>query len=161
MLSALLPRQADNLLRGHKSGLWILAVVLLLLAAMSANSIFNGHYVATKADGLPLDTYTPGGAQVILLFYAIWGVSQLTVVAFGIVALVRYRALVPLVFLLLLVEQIVWRVVHYALSIAKQGASDGSWFIYGLLVLTFIGFVLSLWQRDTGPTQTLDAMETS
>ncbi|TAN06724.1 MAG: hypothetical protein EPN38_07655 [Rhodanobacteraceae bacterium] len=126
--------------------------MLLLLAAMGANSIFNGHYVATKADGLPLGSYTSGAALVILRFYAMWGVSQLTIVAFGIVALVQYRALVPFVFLLLLVEQIVWRVVHYALPIAKPGASGGTWFIYGLLAVTFIGFVLSLWQRNSGPT---------
>lgn len=148
MLSVLLPREANNDFRGHKSGLWILAVVLLLLAAMSANSIFNGHYVATKADGLPLDSFSAAGAQVILMFYAMWGVTQLIVVAFGIVALVRYRALVPFAFLLLLIEQVLWRVVHYALPISKQGASGGGWFIYMLFAVILIGFVLSLWQRS-------------
>ena len=151
MFSVLLPRQAGNDYRGLKSGLWILAVVLLLLAAMSANSIFNGEYVATKADGLPLGSYTAGGARVILMFYAMWGVTQLTVVAFGIVALARYRSLAPLAFLLLLAEQIMWRFVHHALPTTEQGGSGGSWFIHGLLALTCIGFVLSLWQPATGP----------
>ena len=147
MLTVLLPREADNNYRGHKSGLWILAVVLLLLAMMSLNSIFNGHYVATKADGLPLDSLSDAAAQVIITFYAIWGVTQLIVVTFGIVALARYRALVSLAFLLLLVEQVLWRIVHYALPISKQGASGGTWFIYALLVVTLIGSILSLWQR--------------
>lgn len=77
-----------------------------------------------------------------------WGVTQLIVVTFGIVALIRYRALVSLTFLLLLVEQIFWRIIHYALPISKQHVSGGSWFIYTLLVVTLMGFVLSLWKRS-------------
>lgn len=147
MLGILLPRQANNDFGGHRSGLWILGVVLLLLTAMSANSIFNGHYVATQADGLPLDSYTSGGAQAVLSFYATWGVTQLIVVAFGVFSLLRYRSLVPLALLLLLAEQVAWRIVNLVMPITKQGGSGGSWFVYGLLVVTFIGFVLALWQR--------------
>lgn len=147
MSGVLLPREAGNDFQGHKSGLWILVILLLLLAAMSVNSVFNGHYVATKADGLPLDSFSAAGARVIIMFYAMWGVTQLTVVMFGIVALVRYRALVPITFLLLLTEQVFWRIVHYALPVSNQGDSGGSWFIYGLLALTFVGFILSLWKR--------------
>lgn len=151
MFSTLLPRQADNEFKGIKAGLWLLALVLLLLAAMSTNSIFNGPYVATRADGLPLASYSPAAAQVILMFYAMWGVTQLTVVAFGFVALARYRSLVPLAFLLLLLEQAIWRVVHVAMPVAGHGGSGGSWFIDGLLAMTCVGFVLSLWRRDADP----------
>lgn len=148
MLSVLLPREAGNDFRGRKAGLWILAVVLLLFAVMSANSIFNGHYVATKADGLPLDSFSTAATQVIIKFYAMWGATQLIIVTFGTIALVRYRALVPLTFLLLLVEQVFWRAVHHALPISRQGASGGSWFIYVLLAATLTGFVLSVWKRS-------------
>ncbi len=147
MLNVLLPREAGNDFRGRRAGLWILVVVLLLLAAMSVNSIFNGHYVATKADGLPLESFSATAARIVIMFYAMWGVTQLMVVVFGLIALVRYRALVPLIFLLLVIEQVFWRVVNHVLPISRQGASGGSWFIWGLLALTFVGFVLSLWKR--------------
>lgn len=146
-MGILFPRQASNDFGGHRSGLWIMGAVLLFLAAMSANSIFNGHYVATQADGLPLDSYTAGGAQAVLSFYAMWGVTQLVVVAFGVFTLLRYRSLVPLALLLLLLEQIAWQIVHHLMPIAKQGGSGGSAFVYGLLAVTFIGFVLALWPR--------------
>lgn len=151
MFDVLLPQEAGNDFRGHKSGLWILAVVLLLLAAMSVNSIFNGHYVATQADGLPLGSFSAVAAHVVIMFYAVLGVTQLTVVLFGIAALMRYRGLVPLVFLLLLAEQVSWRIVHHVLPVSTQGGTGGSWFIYGLMVLIFIGFVLSLWRRGASP----------
>lgn len=149
MISNLLPRQARNNFQGHKIGLWILAAVLLLLVGMSANSIFNGYFVASQVDGIPLATYTAAGAQAVVSMYAIWGVAQLVVVTFGIIVLVRYRALASLTLLVLLIEQILWRIVNAALPIAKPGLSSGSWFIYALLAVTFLGFVLPLWKRNT------------
>lgn len=147
MLGILLPRQASNDFAGHRTVLWILGLVLLLLTAMSANSIFNGRYVATQVDGLPLDSYTSGGAQAVLSFYATWGVTQLFVVAFGVFTLLRYRSLAPLALLVLLAEQMAWRIVDHVMPVAKQGGSGGSWFVYGLLVVTLIGFVFALWKR--------------
>ena len=66
MLNRLLPRQVDNTYRGYKLALWLFALVVLVKVAMSVNSIFNGHTVASSADGIPLDTFTPAGAQAVV-----------------------------------------------------------------------------------------------
>ena len=147
MFNRLLPRQADNDFQGYTLALWLFGAILLVLAAMSVNSVFNGHYVAVNADGLPLDTYTPAGAQAVVSFYATWGLTQLVIVAFGVIALLRYRALVPLMFLLLLFEQLLLRTVHFFLPVAKPHGVPASWFIICLLSLMALGLVLSLWQR--------------
>ena len=151
MINHFLPRQADNTYPGRKLALWIFTLVLLMLAAMSVNSIFNGHSIAVNADGLPLDTYTPAGAQAVVSFYAIWGVTQLVIVLFGVIALVRYRALVPLVLALLLLEQLLLRVIDYFLPIAKPHGVPASWFVILLLALMVLGLVLSLWRRRVEP----------
>lgn len=145
MLSRFLPHRADNSYQGHKAALWIFSLVLLILAAMSMNSIFNGHFVAVNADGLPLDSYTPAGAQAVVSFYAIWGVTQFVIVLIGIISLVRYRALVPLMSLLLLLEQIFLRVVHYYLPIEKPKGAPALFFIVILLALMVMGVILSAW----------------
>ncbi|MEO7063958.1 MAG: hypothetical protein ABI082_09350 [Dokdonella sp.] len=157
MINNLLPRQADNRFQGQKLGLWILSAVLLLFAAMSANSIFNGYFVASEVDGIPLATYTADGAQAVVSIYAIWGVAQLTVVTFGIFVLVRYRALASLAFLVLLIEQILWRIVNHALPIAKSGPSSGAWFVYALFAITLLGFALSLWKRKSNAESLIPA----
>lgn len=54
MLNQLLPRQVDNVYHGSKLGLWLFAVVVLMKLLMSLNSIVNGRYVATSADGIYL-----------------------------------------------------------------------------------------------------------
>lgn len=148
MLNPLLPRQADNNYQGYKLALWIFAVVLLMFAAMSVNSIFNGYYVATSADGLPLGSYSPAGAQAVVSFYAVWGVTQLAVVALGVIALVRYRTLVPLMLLLLLLERLFLKVVdHYVPIAGVQDQHAVSIFIAVLYLLMAGGLFLSLWRR--------------
>lgn len=147
MLKRLFPQQADNAFRGYKLALWVYVVVLLLLGVMSVNSIFNGHDIAVNADGLPLGDYTPAGAQAVVAFYALWGATQLTLVLFGFVALFRYRALIPLVFALLLLEQLMLRTVHHFVPVAGPRGAPASWLIVVLLSLMAVGLALSLWRR--------------
>lgn len=149
MLNRLLPRQADNSFQGRKLALWIFAIVLLVLAAMSINSILNGYYVARDIDGLPLDSYTPEGVQAVVALFAIWGGTELTIVLLGFIAMLRYRALVPLMFLVLLLEQLLRRLINYNLPIAKSEGVSISWFIILLTSLMALGLVLSLWRRRT------------
>jgi len=149
MFNQLLPRQADNSFQGRRPALWIFALVLLVLAAMSTNSIFNGHYVAKDIDGLPLDTYTLTGAQAVVSLYAIWGVTQLIIVLIGIITIIRYRALVPLMFLVLIFQQLLMRVIHYYLPVAKSEGVSISWFIVLLMSLMVLGFILSIWRHRT------------
>jgi hypothetical protein len=147
MFVQLLPRQADNSFKGRKPALWILGLVLLILAAMSVNSIFNGHFVAKDVDGVPLDTYTPAGAHAVVTFYAIWGITQLIVVILGAITLIRYRALVPLMFSALMLELLLLRAVNYFLPIAKPRGASVPWFMILLLSLMALGLILSLWRR--------------
>lgn len=152
MFNLLLPRQADNSFQGRKLALGIFAFVLLILTAMSANSIFNGRFVAIQADGVPLDTYTPAGAQAILSCIATWGVTQLMIVLLGIITLIRYRALVPLMFSVLLLGQLLMRVTQYCLAVAKPEGVPASWFIILLLSLMALGLILSLWRAPEKPS---------
>lgn len=103
MLNALLPRQADNTTyRGSKVALWLFSALVLLRLIMSLNSIFNGRMGASTADGIPLDTFPPDAAQTVVSLFSLMALSNLMMAVLCIVVLVRYRALVPLMFTLLL-----------------------------------------------------------
>lgn len=148
VLSRLLPQQADNRFEGLRAALWLLGLLIFLKLAMSLNSIFNTRFVAAGADGIPLDSYGPAGAREVLLLFALVALGQLALNLIALVALVRYRALVPLVYLVLLAEQIARRAI--AQSYAAPGArlTDIAWYVnYGLIALTALGLVLSLVPR--------------
>jgi len=153
MLNRLLPPRLDNTYRGHKLALWLFALLLLMKTVMSVNSIFIGHSVAAGADGIPIDTFTPQGVQTVISLFAIWGLAHLTLCLLGLVAMLRYRALIPFLFALFLLEQLTRKLVLYFLPVPTQGATTGHVVNIILPVLMVLGLGLSLWQRDNHAAQ--------
>lgn len=146
MLTTFLPRQIDNTYRGHKLALWIFGFIVLIKTVMSVNSIIMGHNVASSADGVPLDTFSPAGAQAVVALFGAWGVGHLTLCFLSVLVLVRYRAFIPFMFAVLLGEQLLRKVVGYFLPIV-HASSPGSIVNTVLLTLLLIGLGLSLWDQ--------------
>jgi hypothetical protein len=149
MFSRLFPTRAENTYRGSKLALWLFAMLLLMKLAISLGSIFNGHAAAGSADGIPLDAFTPAGAQAVISLFALLGLAGVVFSLLGIVVLVRYRNLVPLMFTLLLLEQLGKKLILHFLPVARTGAAPGSAISLAILVVTIIGLLLSLRGRDS------------
>jgi hypothetical protein len=154
MLSQLFPQRVDNRYCGHKLALWLFALLVLFKITMSLNCIFNGYSVATSADGLPLDTYTPACAQTVVANFATWGLMQLMVCLVCIMVLIRYRAMIPFMLALLLLEHLSRRLILHFLPVVKPGAPPGYAVNLALLTLTLVGLALSLWRRNKIPIET-------
>lgn len=143
MLVRLFPRQFDNNFRGHWLALWLLVPILLLKAVIGTNSILRTHDVAMGADGIPLDSYGGAAARSVVALFALLGLFQLLLALLGAVALIRYRAMVPFVYLFLLIQMLGNRGVAL-LRPMTETAAPGSAISLGLLAATLLGFVLSL-----------------
>jgi hypothetical protein len=154
VIAAFLPRTIDNTYRGHKAALWILGLLVLLKLVMSWNSIVNGRSVATRADGLPLDTYSADAAQTIVAMFGMWAVAHLMICLLCILALVRYRAFVPFLFAWLLVEQLGRKLLLQFIPIIRVGAPPSTAVNLALIALMVAGLALSLWERRVRPDAT-------
>jgi hypothetical protein len=149
MRSQLLPRQVDNTYRGYRLGIWLFVLLVVIKVAMGLNSMFNGYSVASSADGIPLDTFTPDAAQTVVALFAIWGLSHVVFAILCLVVLGRYRSLIPLMFALLLVEQLSRRLILSFLPIARSGTPPGFFVNVVLLAVTVVGLGLSLRKPST------------
>jgi hypothetical protein len=149
MRSQLLPRQVDNTYRGYRLGIWLFVLLVVIKVAMGLNSMFNGYSVASSADGIPLDTFTPDAAQTVVALFAIWGLSHVVFAILCLVVLGRYRSLIPLMFALLLVEQVSRRLILLFLPIARSGTPPGFFVNVVLLAVTVVGLGLSLRRPST------------
>ena len=152
MFSAILPDRIDNTYRGHKVALWLFGALLFMRAAIGVNSIINGYSVASGADGIPLDTYAPDAAQTVVTLFALLGLAALILCVLGVLALVHYRAMVPLLYALLLLEYVARKVILYLLPIAKTGTSSALFVNLVLLTLMIGGLALSVWRRERAPS---------
>ncbi len=146
---------SDEIYRGHRLAFWLLLAVVLLKSAIALGTIFNGQQAAQSADGIPLDRFGADGAQAVVALFAMWGVGQLALNAFGVLALTRRRALIPFVFGVLLLEHLARKAVlllHPIVKapIAKAGAPPGAYINAAILGLTVLGLGLSVW-RPTQP----------
>lgn len=149
MFNRLLPPQIDNTYHGHKLALWLFALLVLIKVAMSLNSIFNGYFVASSADSIPLDTFTPAAAQAVVSMFAAWGLAQFTICLLCVLVLVRYRALIPFMFALLVLEHLGRRLIFLVMPIIRTGSYAGFYVNLAFIALLVVGLALSLLNRNS------------
>lgn len=105
MLSRLLPAHLNNDFRGHQAAIWIFALITAMKLALGLVHVFSADGGAQTLSHVPLDSYPAGAAQNVVGLFARLGLEQLLLGAIFVVVLLRYRAWIPLLFLLALVAQ--------------------------------------------------------
>lgn len=121
MLNRLFPKQVDNRFDGHRAALWLLGTFIALKMVMSVRSILDTASIVT-GDGIPLDSFGAAATREVLTLFALMALGQLMLALIALTVLLRYRALVPLICLLLLAERIASRLI--ILSRAEAGAES-------------------------------------
>lgn len=145
MLVDLLPRVADNRYPGRRPGLWLFALMLLKIP-MGVNVMLNAPSVAQSADGIPVQTFGGAAGSAFVSIFAAWGLCQLVLGLSCLAVLLRYRSLVPLAFLALLLEQGGRKLLQVWWPIERVGAPPGTYVNAVLLGIMALGLVLSLWR---------------
>jgi hypothetical protein len=161
MLSRIFPKQLDNDYRGNWIAVWLFVPLLLMKLAIAVNISglnpwISNRYVLEVADGVPLDTFGAEAASTLVFFAASWGLAMLVLNLLGIAALIRYRAMIPLMFLLLLIEHIgrkalllVNPIVRAAATAGTEGIPAGVLINWGIMAALVVGLVLSLRERSS------------
>jgi hypothetical protein len=152
MLSTLFPPRADNDYRGGKIAIWLFGVTILLKGIIGLNSMISSYEIASTADGIPLDTFSTGAQQTIVSMFASLGLAQFWLCVVGLVVLVRYRTLIPMMFAVLLADQLARKVIHYFRPYPTT-AAPGYIVIAVIIAIMVVGLALSLWTRDTRAAQ--------
>lgn len=147
MLNEFLPQRADNEYRGSRIALVFFVLVVLLKLVIGVNSIFRGHNVASSADGIPLDTFTPAGTETVVSLFASLGLGQIVICLVCLLVLIRYRTLVPFMFSLLLLDQLSRKLINHYLPVPRTGSPPGSIVTLALLAMMVVGLVLSIIPR--------------
>jgi len=145
LVNRIFPPHFDNDYRGHKLALWLFGVIVFMRLGMSLSTIFNGRKTAISADGIPLDTFTPAGAQTVVSIFALLGLAIFVICLLCILVLVRYRSMVPVMFALLLLQSLGGRLILRFLPFVRTGRLPGFYVNLVLLALMIIGLALSLW----------------
>ena len=148
MLSRLLPAHLDNDFRGYQAAIWIFALITAFKLALGLVHVFSADGGAQTMSHIPLDSYAAGAAQNVVGIFARLGLEQLLLGALFVIVLLRYRAMIPLMYLLLAIEQFGRRGILTISAIERaveiDGITDALLINWGLMAALAIGFALSL-----------------
>ncbi len=135
MTNKILPTVVDNHYRGHKIALWFFYLITAVTVVRSLIHMLKDDGGAQSIGTIPLDTYTEAGAATVILIFSYWGLSQLM---FGIIQLVvalKYKSLIPLMYLFLILEWTGRLFISMWKPIETAGQAPGG---IGNMVLPFI-----------------------
>jgi hypothetical protein len=144
MFEGLLPQRLDNEYRGRTLALWIFGLVVLMKSVQSLSIIFAGNFTAMGADGIPLDTFPPAAAQTVLAVFAQQSLWRLSFCFLCLIALLRYRSAVPLMFALLVANYLAGQVIFRFVLLPRVGTPPGPVINLILFFLMVVGLVLSV-----------------
>ena len=120
-MNKILPNIIDNTFRGRKVALWFFYLITLVTVVRSCIHIFKYDGGAQSIATIPLDTYTEAGAATVILIFSYWGLSQLMFGLIQVIVALKYKSLIPLMYLFMFFEY----VCRFGISIFKPIETTG------------------------------------
>ena len=140
IIERIFPKELNNDYKGYKFVLYVFFALTVLTLWRSQHHLFSADGGAQTIATIPLDTFTTSGAAAVIGVFGLWGLSQLIIGMIYLIVSLRYRAMIPLMYLLMFVEYFV-RTVYFPLAkpIPTAGTAPGA---TGNLPLMIIAFVM-------------------
>ena len=138
----LLPAKADNTIRGMKFPVYVFALIAIISTVRSLIHLLAPDGGAGSIAGMDLSV---AGASGIIFAFALWGSSQLIYALIQLIVVIRYRSLVPLMYVLLILEILLRIFVGYTKPVTFAHTPPGAIANYIFLPLALIMLVVSLW----------------
>ncbi|CAH1569407.1 MULTISPECIES: hypothetical protein [Vibrio harveyi group] len=144
-----LPRQVDNTYVGNKLALWFFYLLTAVTLWRSQHHLFAEDGGAQSIATIPLDTYSSEASSTVIGIFALWGLSQLVIGFIYLVVCFRYKALVPLMYFLGVIEYGMRAFYIGAYKpIETAGDAPGALINLPFMLLFTLMLVLSLWRKS-------------
>ena len=101
-----MPSPATNEYRGHKLALYVFVLLTVVMLGRSLVHLLAEDGGINSIASIMTFPGDPDPDQVIYLFASLWGLHQTILATLYVVVIVRYRSLIPLMYVTLLVEWI-------------------------------------------------------
>ena len=100
----LLPSPADNIYRGNKVAFWFFIAFVCLMTWRSIIHMFFEEYGMHGIANLNVLKGKPDPMPLIYMFFSLWGFAQVIFCGVSWIVILRYKSLIPLMYVFWLVE---------------------------------------------------------
>lgn len=144
----LLPKTIDNSFSGKKIALWFFYLLTAITLWRSQHHVLAADGGAQSIATIPLDTYSTEATAAVIGIFALWGLSQLVISLIYLAACLKYKALIPLLYLLGSLEYGLraFYIGSYK-PIATIGGAPGAIMNVPLMIILIAMLLLSLWSK--------------
>ena len=146
MLKRVFPASLDNQFPGHKIALYVFFALTALTLWRSQHHLFGHDGGAQSIASIPLHTYSSSAAETVIGIFGLWGLSQLIIGLIYVLAAIRYRSLIPLLYVLFTFEYAMRFWVGANKTIETAGTAPGSVINLPFMVAGVVLFALSIWR---------------
>ncbi|MCJ7660675.1 MAG: hypothetical protein MUO67_16110 [Anaerolineales bacterium] len=140
------PKQLNNDYRGSLIAKWVFVLLTAVTLVRSLIHMFSPDGSAQSIATIPLDSFTSDGASAVILIFSLWGLSQFLIGIIYTVVLWRYQALIPFMYLLIIVEYTMRIVLGVLKPIETVGTAPGA--VGNFIIVPFAVIMLFLSLRD-------------
>jgi len=140
-MEAIFPKQIDNDYKGSRIAAYVFLLLAIVGTLRSCVHIFAPDGGAGSIAGMDL---TVAGANNIIFSFALWGSNQLLVAIIQLVVFFRYKRLIPMMYLLLVLEILLRMLVGQLKPPVFAHIPPGQIGNYIVLPLSLVMFYLSI-----------------
>jgi|SRR5579872_6363176 len=144
--SVLLPARADNDVHGSRLPVYVFTLIAVISTVRSCIHLLAPDGGAATIAGINLNV---DGAAGIVFAFGLWGSAQLVYALVQLLVAFRYRSLVPLMYVLLMVETLLRMLVGRLKPVTFAHTPPGAIGNYVILPLAAVMLMLCLWTRET------------
>ena len=141
-----LPNTVDNTYSGNMLAFYVFIMLTVMTTFRSLAHILLPDGGAESIASIDVDVE---GGDAIVAMFAYWGLSQLILTVLYILSIVRYKSLIPLMYLTMVVEYTLRFVIGLAKPMEHSGTAPGEVANVVLPLLTLVMLLLSLQEKPT------------
>jgi len=146
-LRLVLPKTIDNTYSGHIIANVFFYVVIAFTVIRSLIHVFSPDGGAMSIATIPLDAYPAAAANTVIYLFGVWGLSQLIIGILYLIVGLKYRSLIPLMYVFLTLEYGMRIVIGRMKPIVTAGTAPGAVGNYILLPMAIVLFCLSILKK--------------
>ena len=152
MLDKLFPRKLSNNYQGKPIAKWVFIGITLVTIVRSLIHITAPDGGSQSIATIPVDSYGEAAAATVILLFSLWGLSQLLMgFVYGIV-LWRYQALIPFMYVLLIIEygmRIILGLLKPIETVGTASGGVGNFIFVPLAIIMLISSLLKSKQAES------------
>ncbi|TXT59956.1 MAG: conserved membrane protein of unknown function [Promethearchaeota archaeon] len=141
----LLPEKAGNDFKGYKFTEYVFLIIALISTIRSLIHLFAPDGGARSIATIDLNIE---GGDIIISVFALWGSSQLLMAFVFLIVYFRYKNLIPLMYLIIIIEYSLRIIIGFLKPIETTGIAPGAIGNLIILPLALIMLYFSISSRD-------------